>query len=463
MTTRLVGLVLAAGTEARSRATSPKVLTPLLGKSMLRHVLEAVLGLKPAGVLVVAGADKDAVAAEAAPLGAHLAEQASPKESARAVLSARKAIAAQGGEDILVVPADMPLVRREALAALVARHRRRGNALTVMSAVLDNPSGYGRLVRTGEGDWKVVEERDASARVRAVREVHAGIYVFRVKDLLWALPRVSNRTRAGGYDLPETVSLLARSGRTVDVLANPCSEDVLHVRSGADLSRACDVLRLRKLLDLAKSGVTVLSPSSTWVDVTASAGPDTTLYPSVVIEGETVIGRRCRIYPGAHLRNARLGDDVHILTSTVVEDATLEDGVQAGPFARLRPKTVLRQGSRVGNFVELKNTDFGRGSKAMHLTYLGDSEVGEGANIGAGTITCNYDGRRKNRTVIEDGVFVGSGTELVAPLKVGRGAYIGAGSTVTKDVAADALAVARARQIEKPGWAKFRREKGRSA
>jgi len=463
MTTRLVGLVLAAGKGSRFKSASPKVLHPLLGKSMLRHVLEAVLGLKPAGVLVVAGAAKDAVAAEAAPLGARLAEQASPKGTAHAVLAARKTFVAERGEDILVVPGDMPLVRREALASLVSRHRRKGNALTVMSAVLANPAGYGRLVRTGEGAWKVVEEREASARVKAVREVNSGIYVFKAKDLLWALPRISNRNRAGEYYLTDAVGLLAAAGRMVDVFPNPCPEDILQVNTRADLARACDVLRLRKLLALAESGVSVLSPSTTWVDVTAKIGPDTTLYPSVVVEGETVIGARCRVYPGAHLRNARLGDDVHVLTSTVVEDATLEDGVQAGPFARLRPKTVLRRGSRVGNFVELKNTDFGRGSKAMHLTYLGDSEVGQGANIGAGTITCNYDGRRKNKTVIEDGVFIGSGTELVAPLKVGRGAYIGAGSTVTKDVAADALAVARARQVQKPGWAKYRREKGSAA
>jgi bifunctional UDP-N-acetylglucosamine pyrophosphorylase/glucosamine-1-phosphate N-acetyltransferase len=216
---------------------------------------------------------------------------------------------------------------------------------------------------------------------------------------------------------------------------------------------------MRKLAELGESGVTVLGPSSTWIDLDASIGPDTTIYPGVVIEGRTEIGSGCKIHPGVHIIGSRLGAGVVVRTATVIEDSTLEDGVTIGPLARLRPKNILRAGAHVGNFVEMKNTDFGAGSKAGHLSYLGDSEVGEKVNIGAGTITCNYDGVRKNRTVIEAGAFIGSGTELVAPVKVGRGAYVAAGSTITKDVSPEALAVARGRQVEKVGWAKRRREK----
>ena len=214
-----------------------------------------------------------------------------------------------------------------------------------------------------------------------------------------------------------------------------------------------------KLAELGDSGVTILGPSSTWVDLDAVIGPDTIVYPGAVIEGRTVIGPGCRIHPGCHIVGSRIGAGVVVRTATVIEDSTLEDGVTVGPLARLRPKNVLRAGAHVGNFVEMKNTDFGAGSKAGHLSYLGDSLVGEGVNVGAGTITCNYDGVRKNRTVIEAGAFIGSGTELVAPVKVGRGAYVAAGSTITKDVSPEALAVARGRQVEKQGWARRRREK----
>jgi len=459
MTSRLIALVPAAGKSSRFRSETPKVLHPLLGTSMLRLVLDAVLGAKPDGILVVAGPDKERVLAEAAAVGARPAEQESPKGTAHAVLAAKKKIEDEAGEDVLVVPADLPLLRPAALKALVARHRRTGSSLTVLSASLKDPGGFDRLVRRDDGLLDVVEDRNVPPRIKAMKDIYTGIAVFRTKDLLWALPRIAGRSEAGEQNLGEAVRILSAAGRSVDIFPTPQPEDIVQVDTRADFARAIELLRGRKFESLAGGGVTILNPASTWIDLAAVIGRDTVVYPSVVIEGPTTIGRRCRIYPGAHLLSARLGNDVRILSLSVVEEATVEDGVHVGPFARLRPKTRLRPGARVGNFVEMKNTDFGPGSKAMHLTYLGDSEVGPDVNVGAGTITCNYDGVRKNRTVIEAGAFIGSGTELVAPVKVGRGAYVAAGSTITKDVGPDALAVARARQFEKPGWAKSRREK----
>jgi bifunctional UDP-N-acetylglucosamine pyrophosphorylase/glucosamine-1-phosphate N-acetyltransferase len=428
---------------------------------MLRLVLEAVRRTRPDRILVVAGAAKNGILAESGTLGAGVVEQSPPRGTAHAVLAARRELKDNAGEDILIVPADLPLLGPAALKAVVGRHRRKGNALTVMSAVVSDPSGYGRIIRRDDGRLDIVEEAEASPRLRAVREVNTGVYVFRTADLVWALPRISDKNASREYYLTDALRILAEAGRRVDVFPTRRPEDIVQVNTRADLARAIDALRLRKIRALAEEGVTVLSPGSTWIDLAVKIGRDTVIYPSAVIEGATTIGRRCRIYPGAHLRSARIGNDVQVLSSTVIEDATLEDDVRVGPFARLRPKTHLRPGSRVGNFVEMKNTDFGRGAKAMHLTYLGDSRVGEGVNVGAGTITCNYDGLRKNTTIIEAGAFIGSGTELIAPVKVGRGAYVAAGSTITKDVAAGALAVARARQFERPGWAKARREKSR--
>jgi bifunctional UDP-N-acetylglucosamine pyrophosphorylase/glucosamine-1-phosphate N-acetyltransferase len=291
--------------------------------------------------------------------------------------------------------------------------------------------------------------------------VNSGIYVFDVKALLGALPKISNRNKNGEYYLTDAISILSAAGKKVSIFKALNPEDVIQVNTRYDLSRAVNVLRERKIRDLSENGVTVLNPSSTWIDLEADIGRDTVVYPSVVIEGKTRIGERCCLYPGAHIINSRIGNHVSVFSSTVMVDATVEDEVIVGPFARLRPKTILRAGAHVGNFVEMKNTDFGRGSKAGHLSYLGDSEIGEGVNIGAGTITCNYDGVKKNRTVIEAGAFIGSGTQLVAPVKVGKGAYIAAGSVITKDVSPEALAVARGRQVERPGWARRKREKQR--
>jgi bifunctional UDP-N-acetylglucosamine pyrophosphorylase/glucosamine-1-phosphate N-acetyltransferase len=454
-----LALVLAAGEGTRFRSGTAKVLHPLLGRSMLGLALGTIKSLKPERILVVIGRQKDDVEAEAARFGAECVPQAERRGTGHAVLAARKALAPFVGHDVLVLPADLPLLQAGTVHSLLASHRRSGNAATVLSAEVDSPAGFGRMARSADGRVRIVEERDADKKTRAIREVNTAVTVFRVGALLKALSGLHDRNAAGELYLTDTVAILSGRGMKVGVFRTPRPEDIVQVNTRTDLSRAIDALRERKLAELGESGVTVLGPSSTWVDLDAAIGPDTTIYPGVVIEGRTEIGSGCRIYPGVHIIGSHIGTGVIVRTATVIEDSTLEDGVSAGPFARFRPKTILRTGAHVGNFVEMKNTDFGPGSKAGHLSYLGDSEVGEGVNIGAGTITCNYDGFRKSRTVIESGAFIGSGTELVAPVKVGRNAYVAAGSTITEDVSPEALAIARGRQVEKKDWVRRKREK----
>jgi len=415
----VLALVLAAGQGTRFQSEKNKILHPLLGKSTLRLVLDSVLELKPKKTIVVVGFDKEAVKAEAGYPGLEFVDQKELKGTARAVAAAKDALKVPRGEDILIVPADLPLLQPAVLKSVIAAHRRHDNAATVVSQ----------------------------------------IYVFDVAELRRALTKSADRMRRREYDLAEIFAGLGRAGKKTEIMKPADPESVVSVDTRIDFVRAVQILRIGKLKELVESGVTVLNPASTWIDLEAKIGRDTVIYPSVVIEGQTVVGSHCRIFPGAHIINSRIGQHVRVLDATMIESADIEDRVSVGPFARVRPKTVLSEGSHVGNFVEVKNTRFGRGSKAGHLTYLGDAEVGERVNIGAGTITCNYDGVRKNRTVIEDGAFIGSGAELVAPVRIGKGAYVAAGSVITKDVNPDALAVCRGRQFEKRGWARRRRER----
>ncbi len=346
---------------------------------------------------------------------------------AAALRAARREIRDPSVRDVLVVSHDLPLLEPAWLRPFLRQHRSERNALTL-------------LVPEGS------EERAAAA-------------IFAREELLALLTALSRRPGFEGSGLDPFVEAAVLREKRVGAYRPAAGPAALRVRDLETAARAAAILRERKASDLCRSGVSVLDPASAWIDLDVEVGAGTVLYPSVVIEGATRIGRDCWIYPHVHIRNAVLGDRVRVLGATVVEDCAIEEDVHVGPFSRLRPKTVLKPGSRVGNFVEMKNTVFGPGSKAQHLSYLGDSTVGDGVNVGAGTITCNYDGVRKNPTVIGAGAFIGSGTELVAPVTIGPGAYVAAGSTITKDVAPDALAVARERQVEKPGWAAARRRR----
>ena len=332
---------------------------------------------------------------------------------------------------MLVIQADLPLITGPTLRDLLAVHRRQGNPVTVLCA-------------PGESGTCPSSDRPCP------------VAVFKGRSLLAALGKAPRTGK-----IPFSLADLAVLASTTETGLCPARgfEELFEVGTRYDLAVAASVLRLRKIRDLASAGVTVVDPTATWIDLGVRIGAETVISPSVVIEGATRIGRDCRIAPNVRIADSRIGDRVRIFDATVIEGCVLEDDVQAGPFSRLRPETVVKAGSRVGNFVEMKKSVLGPRSKALHLTYLGDSRVGEGVNIGAGTITCNYDGVNKNPTIIGDGVFIGSGTELVAPVKVGSKAYVGAGSTITKDVPAGSLAIARARQVVKTGWVAAREAK----
>ncbi len=413
-----LALIWAAGEARDPGSRSIPLHQRLLGKSILRLAIEAVQGIRPREILVHIGDDAPKEAAP--PSGVRFLSGQGVRGALGAVLSAGDALARNRRNDLVLVDARLALLSRRSLRSLLSAHRRSGNAVT-----------------TAEG----LDMLSAQ--------------VFRIGDLLDALDRLGPRQRRGGK-IDAVIKRIAGNGGRAGICRLSRPEESLAVRSPAGVSTAIMFLRERKIAELESRGVIILDPAATWVDLDVRIGPGTVLYPAVVIEGNTRIGARCRIYPFVHLIDAQIGEGAKILSSTVVEKSRIGREAQVGPFARFRPMNVVRPKAKVGNFVEMKNTVFGRRSKAGHLSYLGDSTVGEDVNIGAGTITCNYDGFSKSRTRIDRGAFIGSGTELIAPVRVGRGAYVGAGSVITKDVPAEALAVARGRQIIRPGWVRKR-------
>lgn len=457
MTSNLITLLLAAGKGTRFKSDRIKVLHPLLGKSMIGVVIDSLTRLQPERVLVVVGYQREEVMRVVASPLIEFVHQEEQLGTAHAVMAARPVLERHKEKTLLVINGDLPLIRPETLRPLLQRHKKQGNALTFMSAELDDPTDFGRIL-IEDSCIRVVEEKEATPEQRRLTEINVGIYAFEVEALLKALPLISNQNTKREYYLTDIMEIMSRRGDKVGFFHTPHSDEVVGVNDRFELARAVQVLRERKIQSLSRKGVSFYDPWSTWIDLDVRIGRDTTVYPFVCVEGNSVVGRDCVIYPAVHIRDSRLGPRVKILTATTIEESTIRGDVSVGPSAHLRPGTVIREGARVGNFVEMKNTEFGRGSKAGHLSYVGDAQVGTGVNIGAGTITCNYDGRRKNRTVIEDGAFIGSGSELVAPVNIGKNAYVGAGSTITKDVSPESLAVSRSRQIEKTGWARRKRK-----
>lgn len=458
MSQGFLALILAAGRGTRFKSDRIKVLHPLLGKSMLQLVVDSVLWLKPQKVYVVVGYQKDEIRNEVQSDRVALVHQKEQLGTAHAVMAANSVLKKNITKDILIINADLPLVRPQTLKPLLALHRKQRNSLTFLSAELENPTGFGRIV-CSEGKIGVIEEKDASPSVKKIKEVNTGVYLFKVKELLASLPKVSNQNKKREYYLTDVTGIMAQEGKKIGSYKTPNTGEFVGVNSRYELAQAIEVLRERKIKNLTEKGVTVLDPGTTWIDLDVRIGRDTIIYPSVVIEGHSIIGRECRLYPFTHLRDTRVGNRVEILGSTMIENSVLEDDARVGPFSRLRPDSIIRKKAKVGNFVEMKNTDLGSQSKAMHLSYLGDSVIKGEVNVGAGTITCNYDGRKKHKTYIDEGVFIGSGTELIAPVKIGKKAYIGAGSTITKDVSPEALAVSRSRQVEKKNWSRRNRKK----
>jgi len=465
-----VVVILAAGKGTRMRSELAKVLHRAGGRPLIEHVVRACQPLKPAQILAVIGHQSDEVAAVVTELDVQTVVQQPQRGTGHAVQVARRAMR-KSAKLALVVPGDTPLLRAATLAALLDAHRRGEAAATILTAELDDPSGYGRIVRDAEGRVQaIVEESAATPEQRAIREVNSSIYCFTIEKLWPCLNALRPNNAHRELYLTDAIAVLRE--RNERVLAQTAAEpaQILGCNTRAQLADADRILRGRKAAELMEAGATIYLPETVVIDPEVTAGPDTVIEPCVQLLGKTRLGARCKIQTGSVLLNTRLDDDATVLAHSILDNSRLGEKASVGPFSRLRPGSDVRARAHLGNFVEMKNSVIHEGSKAMHLTYLGDSTIGRNSNIGAGTITCNYDGVAKYQTTIGDRVFIGSDVALVAPVRVGGGAYVAAGSTITHNVPADALAIARGRQENKPGWAVKRllamkstqRDKGRA-
>ena len=459
-------IVIAAGRGKRMRSKTAKALHPVAGRPLLWYMVSLAGRVADARVVVVIGHQADRVLAfldqsksEFEPFDVAL--QPNQLGTGHAVQQAQAALMPNGkaaSKHCLILNADTPLLGRATVQRLLARHEKEQAALTLLSTDLPEPRGYGRVVRDPKGHvLKVVEEADGTRAERAIREVNAGTYVVDTAFLFKALARVRAQNAQGEYYLTDIVGLAVAEGRRVAGLKIADPSECLGVNTREHLAWVEQIMQERIRTRWLNAGVTMRDPRTTFIDDTVTIGMDTVLYPGVILEGQTQIGAGCVIRSASRVTNSVVGKAVTIQDSSVVDHAVVEDHAAIGPFAHVRPGSVLRKQSKVGNFVELKNTELGAGSKANHLTYLGDTTVGKRVNIGAGTITCNYDGYKKDRTTIEDEAFIGSDTQLIAPVRVGKGAVVGSGSTITQDVPADALALSRSPQVTQEEWAARRR------
>lgn len=445
-----ITVIMAAGKGTRMKSTLPKVLHKVGGKPMLGHVLSAANTAGAGRNIVVIGFGADTVRETIGP-AAEFVVQAEQLGTGHAVMQAQELLSGYTGT-VMVLSGDTPLLQAELLARLYQTHRREGAAATVLTGLMPDATGYGRVIRDSEGRVvKIVEQKDATPAELAVNEVNAGIYCFEAPALFDALGRINCDNKQGEYYLTDVIGLLVKAGTKVWALAADDYQDTLGINSRQQLAEAEKILRAKKNSDLMDSGVTIMDPNSTFIDSEVTIGPDTVIYPFTWLEGATAIGARCTVGPNTRISDSEVGDDTTIHFS-YAHECRIGNGVNVGPYVHIRPHTNLADKAKVGNFVEIKNSRVGEGSKVPHLSYIGDTDMGAGVNIGSGTITVNYDGKNKYRTTIEDNAFIGCNTNLVAPVKVGQGAYVAAGSTITKDVPSSALGVARARQSNIEGW-----------
>ncbi|MCS7024614.1 MAG: bifunctional UDP-N-acetylglucosamine diphosphorylase/glucosamine-1-phosphate N-acetyltransferase GlmU [Bryobacteraceae bacterium] len=459
MSSPLSVIILAAGLGTRMKSQKAKVLHRAGGKALVEHVVDAALKLTAANnIFVVVGHQAEMVKAVLAPRGVRFVFQEQQKGTGHAVMICASQVPAQLGQ-VVVLYGDAPLLRVETLRRLCQLQAETGVAAVAITTYLDDPTGYGRIVRNEQGDvLAVVEQKAASSEQLQIREINAGIYCFSAPQLWKHLPEIQPNNPAGEYYLTDMVEILNRVGEKVSPLVVEDSTELLGINNRIELAEADRILRKRKAQELMLAGVTIEKPDTVTIDLDVQIGADTVIEPFVRITGETVIGSECHLGACSIIHSSKLEDQVQVLPFSMISSSYVETGAQIGPYARLRLENHVGAGAHIGNFVELKKTRLGRGAKAQHLAYLGDSTIGASVNIGAGTITCNYDGRAKHPTKIGEGAFIGSNSTLVAPVEIGDGAYVGAGSVITDEVPQDALALGRARQVLKEGWARKRRE-----
>ncbi len=453
-------VILAAGQGTRMKSRLPKVLHPVAGRSMIAHVLRTAAALSPATTTLIVGHQADTVRDRLRSIsGLQFAVQEPQRGTAHALQQAEPMLSGRTGT-LVLLSGDVPLLTSATLDRLLQTHRAAGAAATVVTAIVERPYGYGRIVRTGGRLARIVEERDASPVERQIHEINSGIYAFDLAPLFDALRTVASKNAQGEYYLTDLVGIYRRRKLPLDTFTVDNPAEIRGVNSRSELAEVSAIVRQTKNEELMAAGVTIVDPATTYIDPDVQVGADTVIHPGVVLEGQTRIGAACEIQAYVRVADSEIGERVVINSYCLIVGARVADGASVGPFAHLRPETEIGQGAKVGNFVELKKTTLGPGSKANHLAYLGDATIGANVNVGAGTITCNYDGKTKHQTVIEDGAFIGSDSQLVAPVRVGKGAYVGAGSSITEDVPAGALGIARGRQSNVEGWVE--RKKGRT-
>ena len=451
----IITIVLAAGRGTRMKSDLVKVLHPLLGVPMLSYPVELSLNdLKAEKTILVVGHQADKIKEKFKDPRIHFVIQKDQLGTGHAVLQALPFLQSFKGT-VLILCGDVPLVKMETLRSFIDTFWRNESNLSVLTAVVENPSGYGRIIR-GPTGWleRIVEEKDGSEDEKLIREINTGIFCIKAPFLIDGLKEIGQENAQGEYYLTDLVEIGRKRGMrcSAHMVADPT--EVMGINTRADLAVANEVLRQEKVMDLMLSGVTIIDPKTAYVDRTVEIGKDTVVHPNCMLQGKTKIGERCVIESNARIVDSLVGDEVLVRTNSVITESKIDDGASIGPFAHLRPLTEIKTKAKIGNFVEVKKSVIGKGTKANHLTYIGDSLVGEEVNVGAGTIVCNYDGFEKHQTIIGDRVFVGSNVELVAPVKVGSRSSIGAGTTVTKDVPEGALAISRVRQKNIKGWSK---------
>ncbi len=451
--------IMAAGKGTRLKSKHPKVLHEVGGKALLRHVIESAARVVPiADVYAIIGYEADSVRKAMSDTGAKFILQAEQRGTGHAIMCGREQLAKY--DHVLVLSGDTPLIRPEIIERLRDFHLQKKAAMTILTAVPPDPFGFGRIVRKGKSDevQAIVEQKSLNKQQAKIGEINTGIYAFAAKPLFANIDKLSTDNAHREYYLTDMASLLRKAKQKVLAVKAGEMAEALGVNSRAELVRLDSQVRFAKALALMDAGVTIYKPETCTIDADVEIGADTVIEPFVQLLGKTKIGSDCRIRSGSVIENSIIGDGVLVRQGSIMDSAHVENAAIIGPYSHLRPGSEIGEKAHVGNFVETKKVKLGKGSKANHLTYLGDAVIGAGVNIGAGTITCNYDGVNKHQTTIEDGVFVGSDSTLVAPVTLGKGAYVGAASCITDNVPEDALAIGRGRQIVKEGWAKAKRE-----
>lgn len=443
-------VILAAGQGTRMKSKLYKVLHSVCGKPMVQHVLDQVTSLQVKEIVTIVGHGAEKVQSTIGNVS-KFALQSEQLGTAHAVMQAEELLKGKKGTTF-VICGDTPLIKAETMEYLIKQHEEQGAKASVLTAYLEDPTGYGRIIRNSQGFVeKIVEHKDATDAEKKVSEINTGTYCFDNEALFSALKKVSNNNVQGEFYLPDVIEILKSEGEIVTAYQTDDFEETLGINDRVALSQAESIMKKRINLEHMRNGVTLIDPDQTYIDSDVAIGQDTIIYPGTIIKAGSTIGQDCIIGPNTEISNCQIGDKT-VIRQSVAHDSSVGSNVTVGPFAHIRPKTNLADEVKIGNFVETKNATFGKGSKASHLSYIGDAEVGSGVNLGCGSITVNYDGKDKFITKIGDNVFVGCNSNLVAPVTVGDGAYIAAGSTITEDVPGDALSIARARQVNKENY-----------